>query len=114
KIFQDSLDEIIADGPQGFIRVAQRVIKQFQRVSKTEMMLQQIIDGDIVIETRMSGQQRQQLQRIEAQSKRTARMMLVGSLLICATLFYTNGDVEIAISALVLASVVYVSSWFVR
>lgn len=114
KILKDSLDEIIADGPQGFIRVAQRVLNQFQRVSKTETMLQQIIDGDIVIETRMSGQQRQQLQRIEAQNKRTSRMMIVGSLLICATLFYTNGDVEFAMSAMGLAGIVYISSWFLR
>lgn len=114
KIFQDSWDEIIADGPQGFIRVAQRVINQFQRVSKTEVMLQKIIDGEIVIETRMSGQQRQQMQRIEAQGKRTARMMLVASLLICATLFYINGNTEIAISALGLASVIYLSTWFLR
>ncbi len=114
KILKDSLDEIIADGPQGFIRVAQRVLNQFQRVSKTETMLQQIIDGDIVIETRMSGQQRQQLQRIEAQNKRTSRMMIVGSLLICATLFYTNGDIEFAMSAIGLAGIVYISSWFIR
>ena len=114
KILKDSLDEIIADGPQGFIRVAQRVLNQFQRVSKTETMLQQIIDGDIVIETRMSGQQRQQLQRIEAQNKRTSRMMIVGSLLICATLFYTNGDIELAMSAMGLAGIVYISSWFLR
>lgn len=114
KILKDSLDEIIVDGPQGFIRVAQRVLNQFQRVSKTETMLQQIIDGDIVIETRMSGQQRQQLQRIEAQNKRTSRMMIVGSLLICATLFYTNGDIELAMSAMGLAGIVYISSWFIR
>ncbi|GAB5493357.1 MAG: AarF/ABC1/UbiB kinase family protein [Phototrophicaceae bacterium] len=114
KIFQDSIDEIIADGPQGFIRVAQRILNQFQRVNKTEVMLQRILDGDVVIETRMSGQQRQQMRAIEAQGKRTGRMMLVGSLLICATLFYTSGDVNMALSALALASVVYVSTWLIR
>lgn len=114
KIFQDSLNEIIADGPQGFLRVAERVIRQFQRVSNTEKMLQQIIDGEIVIETRMSTLQRQQLQRIEIQNKRTARMMLVGCLLICATLFYTNGDTNIAYVAASIATVTYLSSWFIR
>jgi predicted unusual protein kinase regulating ubiquinone biosynthesis (AarF/ABC1/UbiB family) len=114
KIFQDSLDEIIADGPQGFLRVAERVVNQFQRVNKTEKMLQQLIDGEIAIETRMSGQQKQQLQRIEAQSKRTSRMMIVGSLLICATLFYTNGDMPIALASASIAGVIYISTWFIR
>lgn len=114
KIFQDSLTEIMADGPQGFLRVAERLIAQFQRVNKTEQMLQKIIDGDIAIETRMSGQQRQQLQRIEAQSKRTARIMIVGSLLICATLFYINGDSNIAIAGAILAGVIYISTLFIR
>jgi len=114
KIFQDSLNEIIADGPEGFIRVTERVIKQFQRINKTEQLLQQIIDGEVVIETRMSGQQRQQLQRIEAQSKRTSRAMIAGSLLICATLFYTNGETTFAGIAAGLAGIIYISSWFIR
>ncbi|MGJ3240182.1 MAG: ABC1 kinase family protein [Anaerolineae bacterium] len=114
KILQDSIDEIIADGPQGLIRVAERVLRQFQRVNKTERMLQQIIDGEVIVETRMSAQQRLQLQRIEAQNKRTARMMLVGSLLICATLFYTNGDTTIATAAATLAGGAYLSTLFIR
>ncbi|MGB7340158.1 MAG: AarF/UbiB family protein [Phototrophicaceae bacterium] len=114
KIFQDSLDEIIADGPQGLIRVAERILTQFQRVSKTERMLQQIVNGEIIVETRMSSQQRFQMQRIEAQSKRTARMMLVGSLLVCATLLYINGDTAIATAAISLATGLYVSTWLVR
>ena len=114
KIFQDSLNEIIADGPQGFLRVAERLITQFQRVNKTEQMLRQIIDGDIAIETRMSAQQRQQLQRIEVQSKRTSRSMIAGSMLICATLFYVNGDVNLAIAGASLAGVIYLSNLFIR
>ena len=114
KIFQDSLDEIIADGPEGFIRVSERVIRQFQRLNRTEQLLQQIVDGDVVIETRMSGQQKQQLQRIEAQHKRTARMMIVGSLLICATLFYTNGEPVLSGVTVVSAGVLYLSTWFIR
>ncbi|MEO1291035.1 MAG: AarF/UbiB family protein, partial [Chloroflexota bacterium] len=114
KIFQDSIDEIIADGPQGFIRVAERVLRQFQRVNRTERMLQQIIDGEIIVETRMSSPQRVQLQRIEAQGKRTSRMVVVGSLLICATLFYTNGDAGIATIVTVIAGGVYISSWLIR
>ncbi|MEL6308186.1 MAG: AarF/UbiB family protein [Chloroflexota bacterium] len=114
KILQDSVDEIIADGPQGIVRVTQRFLQQFQRVSRTEKMLQKIIDGEVVVETRMSGQQRLQFQRIEAQSKRNGRIMLVASLLICATLFYTNGDTAIATAAVSIAGVLYASTFFIR
>ena len=114
KLLQESLNEIIADGPQGFLRAAERVIQQFQRVSKAEQMLQQLMDGEIAIETRMSSQQKQQLQRIEAQGKRTSRMMMAGSLLICATLLYTNGDSTIAGIVASLSGIIYLSTLFIR
>ncbi|MEL6527556.1 MAG: hypothetical protein AAFQ07_17780, partial [Chloroflexota bacterium] len=81
---------------------------------RTEKMLQKILDGEVVVETRMSGQQRLQFQRIEAQSKRNGRIMLVASLLICATLFYTNGDTTIATAAVSIAGVLYASTFFIR
>lgn len=114
KIFQESLDEIMADGPEGFIRVSERVFKQIQRFNRTEQLLQQIVDGDIAIETRMSGQQKQQLQRIEAQNRRTSRTMLAGSLLICSTLLYTAGNETLAIAGGIVAGLMVVSTWFIR
>src|SRR5690606_37304632 len=54
KIIEESLNEIIADGPQGFFRVAERVFKQFQRVSRAEQLLEQIVKGEVVLETKMS------------------------------------------------------------
>jgi predicted unusual protein kinase regulating ubiquinone biosynthesis (AarF/ABC1/UbiB family) len=114
KILDESVNEIITDGPQGFIRVAERVFKQLQRVNRTEQLLQQIIYGDISLETRMSIQERRQLERIEIQSKRTSRMFIVGSLLVCATLLYTNGEINLAMGAGVLAVFIYLSSWFIR
>jgi predicted unusual protein kinase regulating ubiquinone biosynthesis (AarF/ABC1/UbiB family) len=114
KMLEESINEIIADGPQGFMRVVERVIRQFQRASRTEQMLQRIVDGDIALETKMSVQQRRQLERIEIQGKRTSRMFIVGSLLVCATLLYTNSELNLAIAALVLSIVIYISSWFIR
>lgn len=114
KILEDSINEIISDGPEGFLRLSERLFRQFQRVSKSEQMLQQIINGEIALETKMSTQQRLQLERIEAQSKRTSRMMVVGSLLVCATLFYTNGDSNLALGSAAIAGIAYISSWFIR
>jgi predicted unusual protein kinase regulating ubiquinone biosynthesis (AarF/ABC1/UbiB family) len=114
KILEQSINEVLSDGPEGFLRVAERLYRQFQRVSKSEQMLQQIISGEITLETKMSAQQRLQLERIEAQSKRSSRMMVTGSLLVCATLFYTNGDGTLAIGAVAAAGIAYISSWFIR
>jgi predicted unusual protein kinase regulating ubiquinone biosynthesis (AarF/ABC1/UbiB family) len=114
KIVEASIQEIITDGPQGFIRVAERVYKQFQRSSRTEQLLQQIINGDISLETKMSIQERRQLERIEIQTKRTSRTFIVGSLLVCATLLYTSGEVNLAIGAAVVSVAVYISNWFIR
>lgn len=114
KILEDSLKEIVADGPQGFIKVAQRLLNQIQRLNRTEQLLQQIVDGDIALETRMSAQERQQLERIETQSKRTSRMIIVSGLLVCATLLYTSGDLMLAGAVLAIAGIAYISSWFIR
>jgi predicted unusual protein kinase regulating ubiquinone biosynthesis (AarF/ABC1/UbiB family) len=114
KIIEDSLNEIIADGPQGFIRIAERLINRFQRISRTEQLLQQLIDGKISLETKISIQERRQLERIEIQGKRSSRMMVVGSLLVCATLLYTNGDLPLAGAVAAVAGIAYISSWFIR
>lgn len=114
KIVEDSINEILVDGPQGFIRVAQRVANQFQRVDRAEQLLEQIVNGEVAIETKTSPQQKRQLERLEIQGKRNARMVTVGTLLICATVLYTNGDMQLAIGALSLAGVGYVSSVFIN
>jgi len=114
KTLQDSLDEIITGGPQGFIRVAERIYEQFRRASRTEQLLQQIVNGDVQVETRLSSQHRFQLERIEAQSRRTTRTVMSGALLISAVMLHTNGDSELAIISLAGASAMYASMWFMR
>lgn len=114
KIVQEAIDEVLTGGPQGFLRVSQRVLSQFQRVNRTEKMLQQIISGEVAIETRMSQQQRRQMERLEAQNRRTGRMMIVGSILICSTLLYTSGENDLAVVGFGLAAALYISGWFIR
>lgn len=114
RILEESFEEIIAGGPEGFFRVVQRLSNQFQRVNRAEQMLQSIVSGDVQIETKLSSQHRRQLERIEMQSKRTSRAFLAGSLLIVATLMHTNGDAQLALISLVGAGGVYASTWFIR
>jgi len=114
KIIEESFSEIVANGPQGLIAVTERVLRQFQRVNRSEKMLQQLIDGEVAVNTRMSPQQRRQLERIELQGKRSARMLLVGSLLICATLLYINGDINFALAGYGLSALLFLSVLFIR
>lgn len=114
EVIQQAIDDIITGGPQGFLRVTQRVLNQFNRLSRVENMLQQIIDGEIQVQTRPGSQHRRQLARIEAQGKRTTRTVLAGSLFIGGTLFYTGSDVTLAVITYGVAAVAYMSSWFVR
>jgi predicted unusual protein kinase regulating ubiquinone biosynthesis (AarF/ABC1/UbiB family) len=114
RLVTDAVNEVIADGPQGLLRVVERTIRRFQRISRSEQLLEQIIKGEISLETRMSAAQRYQLERIETQNRRTSRMFIAGSLLVCATLLYTNGDSSLALAASVAAGAVWISSWFIR
>ncbi len=113
KTIAESFEEIM-QGPQGLIAVAERFLRQFQRASRTEQMLQRIIDGDVTLNTKLNPLQARRLERLEIQGKRSSRVFIVGSLLICSTLLYTSGEVSLAIAGLVVAALVYISSWFIQ
>lgn len=114
KIIQDSLDEIVANGPQGIVAVTERILNQFRRVNRTEELLQKIVDGDIAVATKLSTPHRRQLERIELQGKRTSRAFIFGTFMITSTLLYTNGDLTIAAVGYTISGVVFVSMIFAR
>ncbi len=114
KMVAEAFDEIATQGPQGLIAVAERFLRQFQRASRTEQMLQRIIDGDVTLNTKLNPLQARRLERLEIQGKRTSRVFIAGSLLISATLLYTSGDASLAVAAIVMAALVYLSSWFIQ
>ena len=80
----------------GFVEGVQRGLMRFTRTDQTRDLLRKIIDGEVQIETKLSQFNRKQLERLEAQGKRTTRAFLCGSLLITSTMFYTNGDAQLA------------------
>jgi predicted unusual protein kinase regulating ubiquinone biosynthesis (AarF/ABC1/UbiB family) len=63
------------------------------RVDDTVKMLQ---SGELRVTTNLSVAHRQQLRRIERESRGTSRSVFFGSVLIASTLFYINGDSLIA------------------
>jgi hypothetical protein len=76
-----------------------RLLATLQRPSRAEQLLQQIISGEVQVETKLSPYNRKQLERVESQMKATNRVFLFGSLLIVGTLLYTNGDMQLATAA---------------
>ncbi|MCC6613985.1 MAG: AarF/ABC1/UbiB kinase family protein [Anaerolineae bacterium] len=68
--------------------------------------------GEIHFHTEPSASHKRQLARIEAQTKRTGRVVFVGSLLITSTLFYTHGDVAIAAIGYVVTAVTFLNAMF--
>ena len=85
-----TVDEVIEDGPQGLLRIGQRLLERVQRLNRTETLLRQIVNGDVAIPTRFSTQQRQQLERIERQGAQTNRTILVSALMVCGTILYAS------------------------
>ncbi|MCS6836342.1 MAG: AarF/UbiB family protein [Anaerolineae bacterium] len=96
KTVREPFEALAQGGPQAFIQSVQKIIRRFQRPSRTEQLLEKLLSGELQIETKLSQQHRRQLERLEVQGKRTTRAFIFGSLLITATLLYTNGDFNLA------------------
>jgi predicted unusual protein kinase regulating ubiquinone biosynthesis (AarF/ABC1/UbiB family) len=68
--------------------------------------------GDLTFRVDPSPEYQRQLNRIEAQGRRTTRAVLLGAGMITGTLFYTNGDVVPAVIGYVFAAVMLVGLYF--
>lgn len=113
-ILAEPFKALFAGDIPGFFAGVQQFIQRFQQPNRVEDMLQKIIDGDIAVVTQLNPQHRRQLERIELQGQRTTRAFIFGSLLITATLFYTNGDTHLAALAYAAAGITLVSLMFIR
>lgn len=110
--------KLIDGGPQAFIVALQGAIRQvvyrIQTIERTEMLLQQIVSGEVAILSKPNPQYRRQLDRLEVQSRRTTRAFLFGSLLITSTMFYTSGDISLAMAAYSLTGLSFIWLLFTR
>ncbi len=68
--------------------------------------------GDLTFRVDPSPEYQRQLNRIEVQGRRTTRAVLLGTGMITATLFYTNGDVVPAVIGYVFSAVMLVGLYF--
>jgi predicted unusual protein kinase regulating ubiquinone biosynthesis (AarF/ABC1/UbiB family) len=114
KAFLEPILPYFTSGPQGLILLAQQLIKLAQTPQRTEKLLNQVIKGEVAIVSKPSVLYRRQLNRIEMQGRRTNRMFLFGSLLITATIFYTNGDTTLAMVGYSFSGVTLLALFFVK
>ncbi len=78
------------NGAQALASIGQTL---FGGGSKNGDVLARIEKGDLKLRVDPSPAFQRQLSKLEAQEKRTTRAVLMGSLLITGTLFYTHGDI---------------------
>ncbi len=68
--------------------------------------------GELIIKSDPSPAFQKQLNRIESQEKRTTRAVLFGTTVITSTLFYTHGDVLIAVIGYVVSGALALALYF--
>jgi hypothetical protein len=84
----------------------ERAVKLPQRLDNA---LTQIERGELKIQVEPAPAYRRQLQRIEAQGRRTTRAVMFAGFLIAATLFYTSGEIALGAAGFGLAAVTFLS-----
>ncbi len=91
-----SLDTVLSgQGGQMLREVGQNLIRR--AVNPAGELVERLERGDLRVQVDQSVQVQRQLARIEIQERRTTRAILASSVLICATMFYVNGDMVLAV-----------------
>ncbi|NDJ61711.1 MAG: AarF/ABC1/UbiB kinase family protein [Chloroflexi bacterium] len=83
---------------------------QMLGVGQSNRVLARIESGDLKLRVEPSSNYQRQLARIETQGRRTARAVFGGSIMITATLFYTNGDVVLAVVGYVISGSLFITT----
>jgi predicted unusual protein kinase regulating ubiquinone biosynthesis (AarF/ABC1/UbiB family) len=98
------------NGAQALLEVARVALNRTVRLpQRLDSVLTQAESGQLTVRVAPTPMYRNQLQRIEAQGRRTTRAVLFGSLLIAATLFYTGGEVALAAVGYGLAGIAFLT-----
>lgn len=69
----------------------------FPAILRTDETMKKLQAGEIRVITEMSVAQRQQLRRIEKESRNTSRSIFFGAMFVSGTLFYVNGEIWLAV-----------------
>ncbi len=95
------------EGVQLAQKLIVRVIDSLRSWQQAVTQLEQITSGELEVVSKPGPAHRRQLDRIEAQGRRTTRAVLFGCALITSTLFYTNGDTGLAAVGYVISGLLF-------
>lgn len=98
-LFNGNAQQVLIEVGKLFVNRAVTVPQQFDSV------LGQLDRGELTVRVAPTPTYRKQLQRIEAQERRTTRAVIFGALLVSATLLYTGGALLPATVGYILAGV---------
>ncbi len=102
-LFNGNAPQVILEAGRMLLNRAVTVPQQLDNV------LTQLDRGEMTVKVTPTPTYRKQMQRIEAQSKRTTRATLFAGLLISATLFHSNGDSGLAIIGFIASGIAFLS-----
>ena len=94
-------------GAQALLNVGQTLIRR--AVNPAGEIVERIEKGDLRFPVELSAQTQRQMGRIELQERKTTRAVLAGSVLVCATLLYVNGNAVMSAIAFGVAGLWFLS-----
>jgi len=102
-LFNGNGSQVLMEAGRMLLNRAVTVPQQLDNV------LTQLDRGELTVKVTPTPTYRKQLQRLEAQSKRTTRATLFAGLLISSTLFYTHGDSALAVIGFIASGISFLS-----
>jgi predicted unusual protein kinase regulating ubiquinone biosynthesis (AarF/ABC1/UbiB family) len=99
-------------GAQTLLNLGQSIFGRALTPAGSGDVLARAERGDLVVRSDPSPAFQKQLNRIEAQGRRTTRTILLGTGVITATVFYTHGDVVPAVIGYIFSGVMLVALYF--
>lgn len=101
------------NGAQTLVEVGKVLLTRTVAIpQQLDHVLGQLDRGELQVRVNPSPTYRKQLQRMEAQGRRTTRAVIFGALLMSSTLFYTHGDSLLATVGFVFSGLALLSVWW--
>lgn len=84
-------------GTQALRAIGQEVVRRtITPITRADDVLQRLDEGEIHVIAELSAVHRQQLKRLERETRRTSRAVFFGSVLVASTVLYTSGETTLA------------------
>ncbi len=96
------------NAPQALLSIGQAALERVLNPNaKADSMLTRLESGDLKVRFEPSSAYQRQLNRIEAQGRKTTRAIVFGSTLIASAVFYVNGELVLALIGFALTGFAY-------